>query len=46
MNISEPFIERPVATSLLMAAIAFVGLVAFPYLPVAPCRRSIIPPLM
>ena len=36
MNISEPFIERPVATSSLMAAIAFVGLVAFPYLPVAP----------
>jgi hydrophobe/amphiphile efflux-1 (HAE1) family protein len=36
MNISEPFIERPVATALLMAAIAFVGLVAFPYLPVAP----------
>jgi HAE1 family hydrophobic/amphiphilic exporter-1 len=36
MNISEPFIERPVATSLLMAAVGFVGLVAFPYLPVAP----------
>src|SRR5579864_1626460 len=36
MNISEPFIQRPVATSLLMAAVGFVGLVAFPYLPVAP----------
>jgi HAE1 family hydrophobic/amphiphilic exporter-1 len=36
MNISQPFIERPVATSLLMAAIGFVGLVAFPFLPVAP----------
>ncbi len=36
MNISEPFIRRPVATSLLMAAIGFVGLVAFPFLPVAP----------
>src|SRR5262245_47015282 len=36
MNISEPFIERPVPTSLLMAAIGFVGLVAFPLLPVAP----------
>src|ERR1700687_3999548 len=36
MNISEPFIRRPVATSSLMAAIGFVGLVAFPYLPVAP----------
>ena len=36
MNISEPFIQRPVATSLLMAAVGFVGLVAFPFLPVAP----------
>ena len=36
MNISEPFIRRPVATSLLMAAIGFVGLVAVPFLPVAP----------
>jgi hydrophobe/amphiphile efflux-1 (HAE1) family protein len=36
MNLSEPFIRRPVATSLLMAAIGFVGLVAFPFLPVAP----------
>jgi hydrophobe/amphiphile efflux-1 (HAE1) family protein len=36
MNISEPFIRRPVATSLLMAAIGFVGIVAVPFLPVAP----------
>ncbi len=36
MNISEPFIRRPVATSLLMAAIAFVGIVSFPFLPIAP----------
>src|ERR1700683_3518401 len=36
MNISEPFILRPVATSLLMAAIGFLGLVAVPLLPVAP----------
>jgi len=36
MNISEPFIVRPVATSLLMAAIGFVGLVSYPFLPVAP----------
>jgi multidrug efflux pump subunit AcrB len=36
MNISEPFIQRPIATSLLMAAIGFVGLVALPFLPVAP----------
>ncbi len=36
MNISEPFIRRPIATTLLMAAIAFVGIVVFPFLPVAP----------
>ncbi len=36
MNISEPFIRRPIATSLLMSALALVGLVAFPLLPVAP----------
>ncbi|PWT90628.1 MAG: acriflavine resistance protein B, partial [Proteobacteria bacterium] len=36
MNLSEPFIRRPVGTSLWMAAIAFVGLAAFPFLPVAP----------
>jgi hydrophobe/amphiphile efflux-1 (HAE1) family protein len=36
MNLSEPFIRRPVATSLLMAAIGFVGMIAVPFLPVAP----------
>ena len=36
MNLSEPFIQRPVATSLIMAALALVGIVAFPFLPVAP----------
>jgi multidrug efflux pump subunit AcrB len=36
MNISQPFIDRPIATSLLMAASGFVGLVAIPFLPVAP----------
>ena len=36
MNLSEPFIRRPVATSLITAAVALVGLVAFPFLPVAP----------
>src|SRR6202040_4192611 len=35
MNLSEPFIRRPVATALVMAAIAFVGIAAFPFLPVA-----------
>jgi HAE1 family hydrophobic/amphiphilic exporter-1 len=36
MNLSEPFIRRPVGTALLMAAIASLGIAAFPYLPVAP----------
>ncbi len=36
MNISAPFIRRPIATSLLMAAILLVGAVAYPLLPVAP----------
>jgi hydrophobe/amphiphile efflux-1 (HAE1) family protein len=36
MNISEIFIRRPIATSLLMAAVGLIGIVAFPLLPVAP----------
>ena len=36
MNISEPFVRRPIATSLLMGGIFLVGLVVFPLLPVAP----------
>ena len=36
MNISAPFVRRPIATSLLMMAIALGGFVAFPLLPVAP----------
>ena len=35
MNLSAPFIHRPVATTLLMAAVAFMGIAAFPFLPVA-----------
>jgi len=35
-SISAPFIRYPIATSLLMAGILFVGLVAYPQLPVAP----------
>jgi hydrophobic/amphiphilic exporter-1 (mainly G- bacteria), HAE1 family len=35
VSISTPFIKRPIATSLLMAGILLVGLVAFPMLPVA-----------
>jgi len=39
MSISSPFIRRPVATSLLMAAILLVGIAAYPLLPVAPLPR-------
>jgi hydrophobe/amphiphile efflux-1 (HAE1) family protein len=46
MNISEPFIQRPIATSLLMAAIGFVGLVAFPVLPVAPLPQVDFPTIV
>ncbi|MDB4957397.1 MAG: Cobalt-zinc-cadmium resistance protein CzcA [Myxococcales bacterium] len=35
MSPSRPFIQRPVATSLLMAAILLVGIVAFTQLPVS-----------
>ena len=36
MNVSRPFIERPIATSLLMAGLLLIGIVAYPLLPVAP----------
>ncbi|WP_316173948.1 multidrug efflux RND transporter permease subunit [Bradyrhizobium sp. SZCCHNRI1073] len=35
-GISAPFIKYPIGTSLLMAGILFIGLVAYPLLPVAP----------
>ena len=35
-SISSPFIRYPIGTSLLMAGILFVGIVAYPLLPVAP----------
>jgi hydrophobic/amphiphilic exporter-1 (mainly G- bacteria), HAE1 family len=35
-GISAPFIRHPIATSLLMIGVLFVGLVAYPRLPVAP----------
>jgi multidrug efflux pump len=36
MNISAPFIKRPVGTSLLAAALLLSGVLAFTFLPVAP----------
>ncbi len=39
MNISEPFIRRPVGTSLLAAGLFILGIVAYHHLPVAPLPR-------
>ncbi|MEJ1978803.1 MAG: efflux RND transporter permease subunit [Acetobacteraceae bacterium] len=39
MSVSTPFIRRPIATSLLMAALLLVGIAAYPLLPVAPLPR-------
>jgi multidrug efflux pump len=36
MNLSAPFIKRPAATTLLTAALALSGVLAFRFLPVAP----------
>ena len=46
VSISTPFIERPIATSLLMAGIFLVGLVAFPLLPVAPLPQVDFPTIV
>ena len=39
MNISAPFIRRPIATSLLAAAVMLAGILAYLRLPVAPLPR-------
>lgn len=36
MSLSQPFIIRPVATTLLTLALFFIGAIAYPLLPVAP----------
>jgi HAE1 family hydrophobic/amphiphilic exporter-1 len=46
MNISEGFIKRPIATSLLMAAIALFGLVAYRQLPVSDLPNVDFPTLL
>ncbi|HVA94577.1 MAG TPA: multidrug efflux RND transporter permease subunit [Candidatus Dormibacteraeota bacterium] len=46
MHISRPFIERPVATSLLSAAILLAGGVAYFFLPVAPLPRVDFPTIV
>ena len=45
MSISTPFIRRPIATSLMTAAIFLAGLVAYPLLPVAPLPNVEFPTL-
>ena len=39
MNVSEPFIRRPVGTSLLAAGILLLGAVSYHFLPVAPLPK-------
>ena len=46
MSISEPFVRRPIATSLLMGGIFLVGLVVFPLLPVAPLPQVDFPTIL
>jgi HAE1 family hydrophobic/amphiphilic exporter-1 len=46
VNISEGFIQRPIATSLLMAAIALFGLVAYSSLPVSDLPNVDFPTLL
>src|SRR5476651_1260522 len=40
MNISEPFIRRPIATTLLTLGIALAGSLAFYFLPVSPLPQT------
>ena len=46
MNISQTFIERPIATSLMMAAIALFGAVAYRSLPVSDLPNVDLPTLL
>ena len=46
MNISSPFIRRPVGTSLLTAAIVLAGIVAYLQLPVAPLPQVDLPTIV
>src|SRR6516162_7524965 len=45
MNISTPFVKRPIATSLLTLALAMAGALAFYFLPVAPLPQVEYPTL-
>ncbi len=43
MSVSDPFLKRPVATTLLTVALALVGAVAFNFLPVSPMPQVAFP---
>jgi multidrug efflux pump len=43
LNLSEPFVRRPVATTLIMAGIALAGLTGYFNLPIAPLPQVAIP---
>ncbi|MBS0659527.1 MAG: efflux RND transporter permease subunit [Verrucomicrobia bacterium] len=45
MSLSEPFIRRPIATTLLTIGLFLAGLIAFPLLPVAPLPQVEFPTL-
>jgi multidrug efflux pump len=46
VNVSAPFIQRPVATTLLAAGLALAGVVAFHALPVSPLPQVDFPTIM
>jgi multidrug efflux pump len=46
MNLSAPFVARPVATTLLTMGIALLGLIAFPRLPIAPLPQVDFPTIL
>src|SRR4030095_8156124 len=46
MSLSEPFIRRPVATSLLAIALGLAGVLAFTGLPVAPLPQVAYPTIV
>jgi multidrug efflux pump len=46
MSLSEPFIRRPVATSLLAIALGLAGALAFANLPVAPLPQVAYPTIV
>src|SRR6202012_1440199 len=45
MNISEPFIRRPIATSLLMAGVVIMGILGYFLLPISALPPVDFPPI-